>query len=174
MGVFFQDPDISKNIYRFPASPAINDTLSAYRPTSGTSSLNLAKIRRVVPEIFASERKRARSAGNHIVVGEVRKTTTVSLSTGMNSVCASQIRPRSDLPFLRNARMDGHTDRHLYFIYIDIYISTTRPIGSGNLLLYTTSAKKTHFRDTRMHTRMQKRPDEPVHLALWRILHSGN
>ena len=29
----------------------------------------------------------------------------------MNSACASKIRPRSDLPFLRNARTDGHTDR---------------------------------------------------------------
>ena len=34
--IFFQDPDISKNIFRFPASPAINDTLGAYRLTSGT------------------------------------------------------------------------------------------------------------------------------------------
>ena len=30
VGVFFQDPDISKNIFRFPASYAMNDTLSAY------------------------------------------------------------------------------------------------------------------------------------------------
>ena len=28
----------------------------------------------------------------------------------MNSACASQIRPRSDSPSLRNARTDGHTD----------------------------------------------------------------
>ena len=53
---------------------------------------------------------------------EVRKTTTVSLSTRMNSVCASQIRLRSDWPFLRNAPTDGHTDRHLSFIYIYIYV----------------------------------------------------
>ena len=79
VGVFFQDPDISKNIFSFPASPAINDTLSAYHPTSGMGSLNLVEIRMAVPEIFARERKRARSAGNGVVVGEVRKTTTVSL-----------------------------------------------------------------------------------------------
>ena len=97
-GRIFQDPDISKNIIRFPASPAINDTLSAYRPTSGTGSLNSAEIRFAVPEIFARERKRVRSAGNGVVVGEVKKVTTVSLSTLMNSACASQIRPRSDPP----------------------------------------------------------------------------
>ena len=45
VGVFFQDPDISKNMFRFSASPAINDTLSAYRPTSGTGSLNSVEIR---------------------------------------------------------------------------------------------------------------------------------
>ena len=43
--LFFQDPDIRKNIFCFPASPAINDTLSAYRPTSGTGSLYLVEIR---------------------------------------------------------------------------------------------------------------------------------
>ena len=63
VGVFFQDPDISENIFRFPASPAINDTLSAYRPTSGTGILNSVEIRCAVPEIFARERKRVRSAG---------------------------------------------------------------------------------------------------------------
>ena len=76
VGIFFQDPDISKNTFRFPALPAINDTLGAYRPTSGTGSLNSAEIRCAVPEIFARERKRVRSAGNRVVVGEVRKTTT--------------------------------------------------------------------------------------------------
>ena len=118
----FQDLDISKNIFRFPASPAINDTLGPYRPTSGTGSLNSVEIRRAVPEIFARERKRVRSAGNGVGVGEVRKATTVSLSTLMNSACASQIRPRSDSPSLRNASTDRHTDiqtgRHLSFIYI--------------------------------------------------------
>ena len=44
VGVFFQDPDISKNILRFPPSHAINDTLSAYRLPSGTGSLNSVKI----------------------------------------------------------------------------------------------------------------------------------
>ena len=39
-GRIFQDPDISKNIFHFPASPALNDTLGAYRPTSGMGSLN--------------------------------------------------------------------------------------------------------------------------------------
>ena len=34
VGVFFQDPGISKIIFRFPESPAINDTLSVYRLTS--------------------------------------------------------------------------------------------------------------------------------------------
>ena len=53
MGVFFQDPDISKNIFLLPASPAINDTLGACRPMSGTGSLNLAEIRCAVREIFA-------------------------------------------------------------------------------------------------------------------------
>ena len=90
VGVFFQDPDISKNIFRLPASPAINDTLGAYRPTSRMGSLNSAEIQFGVPEIFARERKRARSAGNGVVVGEVRKTITVSLSRLMNLACASQ------------------------------------------------------------------------------------
>ena len=31
VGVFFQDLDISKNIFHFPASPAINDTIDTYR-----------------------------------------------------------------------------------------------------------------------------------------------
>ena len=53
VSVFFQDPDTCKNIFRLPASPAVNDTLGAYRPTSGTGSLNSAEIRRAVPEIFA-------------------------------------------------------------------------------------------------------------------------
>ena len=44
VGVFFQDPDISKNIFRFPASHAINDTLSAYRLPSRTGSLNSVEI----------------------------------------------------------------------------------------------------------------------------------
>ena len=43
--IFFQDPDIRKNIFCFAASPAINDMLSAYRPTSGTGSLNSVEIR---------------------------------------------------------------------------------------------------------------------------------
>ena len=38
----------------------------------------------------------------------------------MNSACASQIRPRSDSPSLRNAPTDRQTDRHLSFIYIDL------------------------------------------------------
>ena len=61
VGVFLQDPDISKNIFRLSASPAINDTLSAYRPTSRTGSLNSVEIRCAVPEIFAREQKRVRS-----------------------------------------------------------------------------------------------------------------
>ena len=122
VGVFVQDPDISKNIFRFSALPAINDTLRAYRPTSGTGSLNSVEIRCAVPEIFARERKRVRSAGNGVVVGEVRKTTTVSLSTAMNSACASQIRPRSDSPSLRNTPTDGRTDRQTPLLYIYIYI----------------------------------------------------
>ena len=73
--------------------------------------MNSAEIRFGVPEIFAREQKRARSAGNGVVVGEVRKTITVSLSRLMNSVCASQIRPRSDPPSSRDARTYGHTDR---------------------------------------------------------------
>ena len=52
-GRFFQDPDISKNIFRFLASPSINDSLSAYRPTSGTGSLNSMEIRCAVPGIYA-------------------------------------------------------------------------------------------------------------------------
>ena len=61
VGVFFQDPDISKNIFRFPALPAINDMLGAYRPTSGTGSLNSTEIRCAIPEIFTRERKRVQS-----------------------------------------------------------------------------------------------------------------
>ena len=61
VSVFFQDPDISKNIFRFPASPEMNDTLSAYRPTSGTGSLNSVEIRCAFPEKFARERKRVQS-----------------------------------------------------------------------------------------------------------------
>ena len=112
-------------------SPAINDTLSAYRPTLGTSSLNSVEIRRAVPEIFVRERKRVRSAGNGVSVGEVRKTTTVSLSTITNSACASQIRPKSDSPSLRNAptdrQTDRQTDRHFLYIYIDKKTSSGRP-----------------------------------------------
>ena len=58
--VFFQDPDISKDIFPLPTSPARNDTIGAYRPTSRTGSLNSAEIRCAVPEIFARERKRVR------------------------------------------------------------------------------------------------------------------
>ena len=125
-GRIFSRPVYPQNIFRFPASPAINDTLSAYRPTSGTGSLNSMEIRCTVPEIFACERKLMRSAGNGVVVGEVRKTTTVSLLTRMNSACASQIRPRSDSLILRNAPTDRHTDRQTDrqtpALYIYIYI----------------------------------------------------
>ena len=141
VGVFFQDPNISKNMFCFPASPAINDTLSAYRPTSGTGSLNSVEIRCAVPEIFARERKRVQSVGNRVVVGQVRKTTTISLSTRMNLACTSQIRLRSDSPFFRNAPTDGHTDRqtdrqtdrHLSFIYIIryIYIDTNMHVNTS-------------------------------------------
>ena len=62
-GRIFQNPDISKNIFRFPASPAINDTLSTYRPTSGIGSLNSAEIQCAISEIFTCERKRVRSVG---------------------------------------------------------------------------------------------------------------
>ena len=41
----FRDPCIRKNSFPFPTSPAINDTLCAYRPTSGTSSFYLVEIR---------------------------------------------------------------------------------------------------------------------------------
>ena len=88
VGVFFQELDISENIIRLPASPAINDTLGAYRPTSGTGSLNSAEIRFGVSEIFVRERNRVRSARNVVVVEEVKKTTTVSLSILMNSAWA--------------------------------------------------------------------------------------
>ena len=108
------------NVFRFQSSPAINNTLSAYRPTSGTGSQNSVEIRYAVPEIFARERKRVRSAENCVVVGEVRKTTTMSLSSGMNSTCAIQIRARSDSLFLRNAPTDGHTDTHTLLLYISI------------------------------------------------------
>ena len=91
VGVFSR-PGYQENIFRFPASPAINDTLSAYRLTSGTGSLNSTEIRFAVPEIYARELLLARSTGNGVVVGEVRKATTVSLSTLVNSSCASQIR----------------------------------------------------------------------------------
>ena len=110
-GRIFSRPVYQQNIFRFPASPAINDTLSAYRPTSRTGSLNSMEIRCTVPEIFACKRKLMRWAGNGVVVGEVRKTTTVSLLTPMNLACASQIRPRSDSLILRNAPTDRHTDR---------------------------------------------------------------
>ena len=92
-------------------TPAPSSSWSAFRSTSGTVSVNSAQIPCAVPEILARERKQVRSAGNGIVVGEVRKTTTVSLSTRMNSACASQTRPRSDSHFLRNAPTDGHTNR---------------------------------------------------------------
>ena len=95
----------------FALVSARNDTIGAYRPTSGTGSLSSVEIRCTVPEIFARERKRVRSAGNRVVVGEVRETTTISLSTRMNSGYASQIRLRSDSRVLRNALKDGHTDR---------------------------------------------------------------
>ena len=132
VGVFFQDPDIGKTIFRFPASSTINDTIGAYRPTSGTGGLNSVEIRCAVPEIFAREWKRVRSAGNRVVVGEVRKTTIISLLTQMNSACASQIWLRSDSPFLRNALTDGHTDRQTETsaIYIYIYIDELQYLAS--------------------------------------------
>ena len=58
-GVFFQDPDIRKYIFRFPELLAINNTLSAYRPTSGTSSLNSADI------LFAVQRY-SRASGSEL------------------------------------------------------------------------------------------------------------
>ena len=128
VSVFFQHPDISKYIFPFPTSPAIKDTLGAYRPTSGTGSLNSVEIRCAVPETFARERKRVRSAGNRVVVGEVRKTTTISLSTRMNSTCVSQIRPRSDLPFSINAPTNGQAERQTdrqtdtFVLYIETYL----------------------------------------------------
>ena len=162
MGVFFQDPDISKNIFRLPASPAINNTLGAYHPTSGTGSVNSAKIRFGVSEIFARERKRSRSAGNRVIVGEVRKTITVSLSRLMNSACASQIRPRSDSPSLRNARTDGHTDRQtdrqtpLLYIY--------RYANARERLLPSTHISVTR-RSTRRRSRIVAKRDGPVEIA---------
>ena len=104
-GRIFSRPGYQQKYLPFPGVDARN------RSTSGTGSLNSVEIRRAVPEIFARERKRVRSAGNGVGVGEVRKATTVSLSTLMNSARASQIRPRSDSPSLRNAPTDRQTDR---------------------------------------------------------------
>ena len=86
VGGFYQDPDISKNIFPLPTSPAIIDTLRAYRPKSGTDSLNSVQIRYVITEIFAREKRRVPS-GNRVVAGEVRKTTTVVECTHAQSEC---------------------------------------------------------------------------------------
>ena len=56
MGIF-QDPDISNNIFPFPTSPAINDTLRTYLPMSGKGSLYLVQIRYAITEIFVCERR---------------------------------------------------------------------------------------------------------------------
>ena len=42
--VFFQDPDTSKSILPLSTLPAINDTLRAYCPMSGTGSFSLVEI----------------------------------------------------------------------------------------------------------------------------------
>ncbi len=82
---------------------------------------------------------------NGVVVGEVRKTTTVSLLTRINSACASQIRPRSDSPFLRNARTDRHTDRQTdrQTPLLHIYTSSNARLRPGDntcqVLLLSTS-----------------------------------
>ena len=49
-GVIFKDPDMPLS-----TSPAINDTLHAYRPRSGTGSSYSVEIRCTVPEIFAGK-----------------------------------------------------------------------------------------------------------------------
>ncbi len=58
---------------------------------------------------------RARAAGNGVVVGEVRKTTTVSLSTQMNSAEIGLAVFEKRL----YGRTHKQTDRHLLYTHID-------------------------------------------------------
>ncbi len=117
VGVFFRDPDISKNTFRFPASPAINDMLSAYHPTSGTGSLNSVEIRCAVPEIFTRERKRVRSRRRGRSQEDDHSLTFDPNEFGVREPNSAKI----GLAVLRNAPTDGHTDRHLCFMFIDIH-----------------------------------------------------
>ena len=126
VGVVFQDPDISKNIFPFPGV-ACNKRHTQPVPSTvgnGQSEFGGDSIRR-----SGDIRTRVQLAGNVGVVEEVRTTTTVSLSTLINSACTSQIRPRSDSPSLRNAPTDEHTHTHTHthtHIYIYIYIYVDR------------------------------------------------
>ena len=121
--VMFKDPDIHKNTLLLSTSPAINDTLRAFRPTSGTSSLNSVEIRYAATEMFARERRLLRSPGNRVVVGEVRKTTTISLSTcvlcrfGVHEPNLVEIR-LAVLEILTYRYTDKHTCKHLSSLYV--------------------------------------------------------
>ncbi len=69
----FKDPDMSNNIFPFPTSLVINDTLRAYRPTSGTGSFNSVQIRYAVTEIFARERRRIRGGFHRLEITSSRE-----------------------------------------------------------------------------------------------------
>ena len=78
MYAFLQDPDILNHILPFLTSPAVKDTLRAYRPMSLKCSLNSVDIRYAVPEKSACKWNRVRSAETPFVTKQVRKTTAFS------------------------------------------------------------------------------------------------
>ena len=128
-GVILKDPDMRKEVFHFPT---IIDTLRAYRPTSGTGSLNSVETRSAVTEIFARERRRVPLEGNRVVAGDLQKTTTVSLSNSMDSACASKIGGAAT-PCFEDTRVHGHTHTHrntFFFSFRYSFLSSGLPFSS--------------------------------------------
>ena len=119
VGAFFQDPDMSKNIFRFPVSPKINDTRSAYRTTSGTGSLNLVEIGCAVPEIFVRERKRVPSRRRGRSQEDDHSLTFDANEFGVRELTSAEI---GLAVFEKSSNRQTHGQTPLLYIYIYIYI----------------------------------------------------
>ena len=119
VGVFFQDLDISKNIFHFPASPCnkrhaqcVPSDVGNGQSKFGGDMMRRSRDIRVRAEASAIGRKSRR-----------RRRSQEDDHSRMNSACASQIRLRSDPPFLRNAPTDRQTDRQTPLLYIYRFFS---------------------------------------------------
>ena len=118
VGVFFQDPDIGKTIFRFPASPTINDTIGAYRPTSGTGGLNdtMRRSRDIRARVEASAigRKSCRCGRSQ------EDDHNLTFDKNEFGVCKPNLAKIRLTVFEKRSYRRTHrqTDRYLCFIYI--------------------------------------------------------